>query len=88
MAMPFLLGVLPTLGLGFMASGLFEIVMIGISVVIGVVTLSTSYRVHRQINPIIMMASGVVVLLFNFVGHESHSGWPRRSIPTSPCSAL
>jgi len=73
MAMPFLIGVLPALGLGFLASGWFEIAMIGISVVIGAVTLGTSYRLHRQVNPIIMMVSGAVVLLFNFFGHEFHS---------------
>ncbi len=73
MAMPFMFSVLPTLGLGFLASGWFEVGMIGISVAIGAVTLGTSYRMHRSINPIVMLASGIVVLLFNFIGHESHS---------------
>lgn len=73
MAMPFLLGVLPTLGLGFLASGWFELAMIGISVVLGAITLGTSYRLHQKINPIVLLTSGVVVLLFNFFGHDSHS---------------
>ena len=73
MAMPFLLGVLPTLGLGFLASGWFELAMIGISVVLGAITLGTSYRLHQKINPIVLLTSWVVVLLFNFFGHESHS---------------
>ena len=36
-------------------------------------SLGSSYKVHRRLNPILMMISGGVILLFNFFGHESHS---------------
>jgi hypothetical protein len=72
-ALPFALSFLPVLGVGFLAHGTFEIVMISLSFVIGVVSLGSSYRVHGKLNPILMMISGVVILIFNFVGHASHS---------------
>jgi hypothetical protein len=71
--MPFALSVLPVLGLGFLAHGTFELVMILISATIGTVSLTTSYRLHRKLNPILIMISGAVILLFNFFGHDSHS---------------
>lgn len=72
-AMPLLLSVLPTLGLGFLAHGTFEIIMIVTSIMIAAITLGSSYRIHRRLNPILMMISGGMILIFNFVGHESHS---------------
>ncbi len=72
-AMPFLLSILPAIGLGFLAHSGFEIAMIAISITIGVVSLGSSYRLHRKINALMMMASGAMLLLFNFFGHETHS---------------
>lgn len=72
-ATPLLLSVLPALGLGFLAHGTFEMVMIATSIVIAAVSLGSSYRIHRKLNPILMMISGGMILVFNFVGHDSHS---------------
>ena len=72
-AMPLMLSALPTLGLGFLAEGAFELAMIATSIIIAAVSLGSSYRVHRKLNPILMMISGGVILVFNFFGHESHS---------------
>ncbi len=72
-AMPLLLSILPALGLGFLAEGTFELVMIATSIGIAAISLGTSYRVHRRINPILMMISGGMILVFNFFGHDSHS---------------
>jgi hypothetical protein len=71
--MPFALSVLPVLGLGFLAHGAFELGMIIASAIIGTVSLVSSYRLHQRLNPILIMASGALVLLFNFFGHGSHS---------------
>lgn len=71
--LPLLLSVLPTLGLGFLAHGAFEIIMISTSIVIAAVSLGGSYRIHRKLNPILMMISGGIILVFNFFGHESHA---------------
>lgn len=72
-AMPFLFSVLPVLGLGFLSHGTFELVMILLSALIGAVSLGTSYRLHQRWNPILLMVSGALIMLFNFFGHESHS---------------
>lgn len=73
-ALPFALTFLPVFGIGFLAHGTFEIVMISISLLIGSISLGSSYRVHGRLNPILMMISGVSILLFNFFGHGSHIG--------------
>lgn len=72
-AMPFLLSILPAIGLGFLANSGFEIGMIATSIIIGAVSLGSSYRLHRKLNALMIMASGSMLLLFNFFGHESHS---------------
>lgn len=72
-AMPFLLGVLPALGLGFLADTLFEVSMIGLSVTIGVISLGRSYRIHRIGYPFVIMMTGAIVLMVNLATHEMHS---------------
>ena len=57
----------------FLAEGTFELAMIATSILIAAISLGSSYRVHRKLNPILMMISGGVILVFNFFGHESHS---------------
>jgi hypothetical protein len=47
--------------------------MIGLSIVVGAVSLGSSYRTHRTLNPLLMMMSGAVVLVFYVIGPESHS---------------
>ena len=71
--LPLAITILPLVGLGFLAHGAFELGMILLSILIGTLSLGTSYRLHRRLNPILMMISGGVILLFNFIGHESHS---------------
>lgn len=71
--LPLAMTVLPLLGVGFLAHGWFEVAMVALSVVIGVLSLGRSYRIHKQLNPIFMMIAGAVILLFNLLGHSSHN---------------
>ncbi len=71
--MPFVISILPAIGLGFLGGHLFELIMIGTSISIAAISLGSSYRVHRRLNPLMMMVSGALLLVFNFVGHESHT---------------
>lgn len=73
LALPFLLSVLPAIGLGFLGGHTFELIMIATSITIAAVSLGRSYTVHGKLNPLMMMISGAVLLVFNFVGHESHT---------------
>lgn len=72
-AMPFLVSVLPALGLGFLGGGTFELAMIGVSISIASLSLGSSYKLHRKLNPLMIMVSGGMLLVFNFFGHESHT---------------
>ncbi|MEO6048717.1 MAG: MerC domain-containing protein [Candidatus Kapaibacterium sp.] len=72
-AMPLLLSTLPAIGLGFLAHGTFELVMIAVSITIAAISLGGSYKLHRRLNALMMMASGGMLLVFNFFGHESHA---------------
>ena len=71
--LPLAMTVLPLLGVGFLAHGGFEVAMVALSVVIGVLSLGRSYRIHRRLNPIFMMIAGAVILGFNLLGHSSHN---------------
>jgi MerC mercury resistance protein len=72
-AMPFLVSVLPALGLGFLGGGAFELAMIAVSIIIATFSLGSSYRLHGRLNALMVMTSGAMLLVFNFFGHETHS---------------
>ncbi|HVK38611.1 MAG TPA: MerC domain-containing protein [Candidatus Kapabacteria bacterium] len=72
-AMPLAFTILPLAGAHVLLGGAFELVMIAISATVGIVSLGSSYRVHRQINPLLMMSAGATILVANFIGHDSHS---------------
>jgi hypothetical protein len=72
-ALPLALAVLPLAGAHILLGGTIELVMIGVSAVVGVASLGSSYRVHGRLNPLLIMAAGATILVANFVGHDSHS---------------
>jgi hypothetical protein len=72
-ALPLALTILPLAGAHVLLDGSIELVMILISAVVGIVSLGTSYRVHRKLNPLLMMSAGATILIANFMGHDGHS---------------
>ncbi|TCO19843.1 MerC mercury resistance protein [Pedobacter psychrotolerans] len=67
--LPFVLTLLPFLGLEFLAHPAIEISMILLSLIIGAWSLSKSYRkIHHQILPIIILILGFALI---FIGHFS-----------------
>lgn len=72
-AMPLAITLLPLLGAHILFDGTVELVMIAISATVGVASLGSSYRVHRRLNPLLMMTAGATILIANFFGHETHS---------------
>ncbi len=75
-ALPFLITSLPMWGLGFLADHRFEIVIIIVSLIIGVVSLGGSYiKIHRSIRPLLVLFVGFTLILsahlLNF-GHLEH----------------
>lgn len=72
-ALPLAFTILPLAGAHVLLDGPFELIMIVISATVGIVSLGSSFRVHRKVNPLLMMAAGATILVANFVGHEGHS---------------
>jgi len=56
--LPFILTALPLFGLSFLAHSWVELVMIGLSLIIGVYSLSTSYPKHKKLVPLIVLVIG------------------------------
>lgn len=73
LALPLLISILPAIGLGFFVETPFEGVMIATSITIAAISLGSSWRLHRRWNALMMMTSGALLLIFNFLGHESHA---------------
>ncbi|RYF16012.1 MAG: MerC domain-containing protein [Flavobacteriales bacterium] len=68
-ALPFFLTLLPLWGLEFLATPFLEMSMILLSLILGVWSLSKSYRqIHRNPYPIITLACGFMFIL---IGHLS-----------------
>ncbi|WP_316848333.1 MerC domain-containing protein [Pedobacter psychrodurus] len=68
-ALPFLITVLPMWGMGFLANEMVEIAMIGVSLILGVWSLSSAYRKqHHRIIPIAILVTGFGCIAF---GHFS-----------------
>ena len=72
-AMPLAIAILPLAGAHVLFDGTVEVVMIVLSATIGIVSLGSSYRVHRRLNPLMIMAAGATILVANFFGHDTHS---------------
>lgn len=65
--LPFVLTALPLFGLSFLAHSWVELVMIGLSFIIGVYSLSTSYPKHKKLLPIMVLVTGFGLIA---IGHH------------------
>lgn len=66
---PFVIGVVPLLGMRFLVDERTEWILIGISVVIGVSTLLPAYiRRHRRARPLVIFATGLCLILMGHLG--------------------
>jgi uncharacterized membrane protein YfcA len=62
--MPLLIGLLPLVGLSFLAEKQTEIMLVGLSIGIGISSLISSYaRKHRQWRPLLLFAFGAVLII-------------------------
>jgi hypothetical protein len=71
-AIPFLFGVLPLIGLGFLLDDTFEKLLLALSVVLALASLSLGYRLHRRWSGFLILASGLSLIVIgrNFVPAE------------------
>lgn len=63
-ALPFVLGLLPLIGLGFLASHAFERVFVVCAVLLASGSMLTAYRRHRRPQALMLMVPGIVLLVF------------------------
>lgn len=61
-ALPFVLTVLPTLGLGFLADHLFERIFIACASALALTVLIRGYRHHHDARALALMAPGLILL--------------------------
>jgi ABC-type Fe3+-siderophore transport system permease subunit len=63
-AMPLLIGLLPFIGLSFLADQHTESLLVGLSMGIGILSLGPSYaRKHRQWRPLLLFISGACLII-------------------------
>jgi hypothetical protein len=69
-ALPVLFGILPLIGLGFLAQDRFEKVLLTLSVALALTSLSWGYRSHRRWSGLLILVCGLVLILIgrNLVG--------------------
>lgn len=72
--MPFLLGALPLIGAGFLATNSFEWFMISIAAVLGSIGAYTGFRIHKNFTAILLLSFGLFMMVTNRVVHASSTG--------------
>jgi hypothetical protein len=73
-ALPFVLAVLPTLGLGFLADHVFERIFIACASALAITVLLSGYRRHHDRRPLTLLLPGLALLwIGGFVvdGHDT-----------------
>ncbi|SHM55981.1 MerC mercury resistance protein [Cyclobacterium lianum] len=75
MALPFLISVLPFLGLGFLANPRIEYTIIVFSFLLAVLAVSHGFKKHHQrLLPLILIASGFIIILVGLIWGHGHAG--------------
>lgn len=76
MALPFVLAMLPALGLGVLADHRFERVFVAFASVLALASLGFGFRHHRRLVALVLLVPGVVLLLagiaFDGMGSLGH----------------
>ncbi len=69
--MPFAIGILPLVGVGFLATSGFEWFMIALAAIVGGIGSLTGFRIHRNYTAILLFSFGVFMLVTNRVVHAA-----------------
>lgn len=71
--LPFVLTLLPLLGLGFLASHEFERGFVAFAVMLAMVALVIGYRRHRRRLPLLLAVPGLLLLIFGITVVDLHT---------------
>ena len=83
---PLVIGVVPFLGMRFLADERAEWILVGVSMAIGISTLLPAYiRRHRQAKPLLLFASGLCLIL---LGHLGPAAGPLTEMPMAVSGGL
>src|SRR6185312_9356705 len=72
-ALPFVLVLLPVIGLGFLANDRFEGGFVMVASILAMIVLTRGFRRHQQPLPLMLAVFGIVLLLLGITGVVSHS---------------
>jgi len=73
--MPLVVGLLPLVGLGFLAHATVEWGLIGLSAFLGVTSLCLGYRQHRSRRALAVLGIGLALLVLGRILEEWRVGW-------------
>ena len=65
--LPFVIALLPLVGLGFLADHRFERVFVACAAALASATILTAWRRHRKLNALFLLAPGIALLLSGIV---------------------
>lgn len=65
--LPFVIALLPLIGLGFLADHRFERVFVACAAVLASVTIVTAWRRHRKLNALFLLVPGITLLLAGII---------------------
>ncbi|HXS72530.1 MAG TPA: MerC domain-containing protein [Rhodanobacteraceae bacterium] len=73
--LPFVLALLPLIGLGFLADHRFERVFVACAAALASVTIVTAWRRHRRLHALFLLVPGIALLLAGIVIDISRHEW-------------
>lgn len=65
--LPFVVALLPLIGLGFLADHRYERVFVACAAVLASVTILTAWRRHRKLNALFLLGPGIALLLSGII---------------------
>src|SRR5690348_7850231 len=65
--LPFVIALLPLIGLGFLADHRFERVFVGCAAALASVTILTAWRRHRKLHALFLLLPGIALLLSGII---------------------
>lgn len=73
--LPFVIALLPLIGLGFLADHRFERIFVACAALLASVTIITAWRRHRRLHALFLLAPGITLLLAGIMIDISAHAW-------------